>query len=113
MTDRELVKSILNQCKNINYDHKLETYINEGFIKFNDKSKCTHLDLGGEELTEIPGELLELKHLKFLSLCDNQLTYIPDELNYIKDLHIEGNPIFKSKDKVEILFNKNLNKERT
>ena len=100
MTDKELVGIIITYCKG-NWLHRLHN-------RYNDQGQCMYLNLKGEGLTEIPSELLELKHLDELNLCCNKLTFIPDELNYIKELHTYGNPIFKSKDKVELLFNKSL-----
>ena len=105
MTDRELLKSILKYCKGA-YEHTVRHYNEYHYIQFNDEYQCIHLDLYNEELTEIPEEVLELKHLEFLDLNFNKLTYIPDELSYIDELYTKNNPLFNSKDKVEILFNK-------
>ena len=148
MTDKQIVVSIIKQCKN-NYMHDTPIW----YSIFNDQDQCIklylsceeltkmpkeilylkhlnyldlsynklkeipkeiyklkhlkHLDFFDNDLTEIPGELLALKHLKHLNLNFNKLTYIPDELSYIKELCTYGNPILESKDKVELLFNKN------
>ena len=107
MSDRQLVVNIIKQCKNDREQHVLEHYIDNKYAKFNNLDQCTHLYLSLNGLKDIPDELLELKHLEYLSLMCNKLTFIPDELNYIKELHTYGNPIFKSKDKIELLFNKN------
>ena len=106
MTDKKIVENILKHCTG-KFKQTLNYFIHRGYVKFNDNEQCIHLELFAERLTEIPDELLELKHLEFLDLNFNKLTYIPKELNYIKELYTDGNPLLNSKDRVEILFNKN------
>lgn len=110
MTDKELVESLLKKC-GCKYSATLECFINttaidNSYVKFNNQNQCTYLDLYNENIYYIPDELLELKYLKYLDLRHNNLTYIPKKLNYIKELYTMYNPIFKSKDKIELLFNK-------
>ena len=100
MTDKKLIESIITYCKG--------NWLHHRHIRYNDQGQCIYLALRFEKLKEIPDEMLELKHLEELNLSCNELTFIPKELNYIKDLRIYGNPIFESKDKVELLFNKSL-----
>lgn len=107
MTDRQIVESILS-CKQ---RYTLDSYIDNGFIKFNANDKCTRLVLWCIDLKEIPKEIYKLNHLKYLAISCNQLIFIPEELNYIKDLCTYGNPIFESKDKIELLFNRGFTNE--
>ena len=79
MTDRELVKSILKQCKG-EYSYTLDNFSKDKYVKFNKFDQCTHLDLSSEKLTEIPDELFELKHLKYLDLRNNDIKEIPKSL---------------------------------
>ena len=104
MTDKKLVERILTYCKG-EYSYALDNFIDRNYVRFNPQNQCIYLNLKSEGLTEIPSELLELKHLEHLNLSSNYLTYIPPELNYIKSFHSFHNPIFNTKDKIEILFN--------
>ena len=107
MTDKEIVDIIIKLYSATN----IIKYYDISSTFFNDKCQCTRLNLYGEQLKEIPKEIYKLKHLNYLDLRWNKLTFIPDELNYIKYLRIYGNPIFKSKDKVELLFNRSFTNE--
>ena len=109
MTDRQIVESIIKQCKS---GCSCPEYFIDDYVKFNDQGQCTHLDLSSEKLTEIPIELFNLNHLEYLSLKYNYLTYISEELNYIQIIYIDNNPFLNSKDKVEILFNRGMLNDR-
>ena len=80
MTDRELVKSILTYCKGECWV-TIDDFIDNGYVIFNDQGQCMYLNLKGEGLTEIPSELLELKHLNHLDLRDNDIKTIPKSLH--------------------------------
>ena len=111
MTDKKLVESILTYCKG-KHSYALDNFIDRNYVRFNTQNQCTYLNLTYEGLTHTPSELLELKHLEYLSLNHNYLTYIPPELNYIKSFHSFHNPIFNSKDKIELLFNRGFTNDR-
>jgi CCR4-NOT transcription complex subunit 6 len=58
--------------------------------------KLTHLDLSGNDLTEIPEEIGMLSNLKNLLLFDNNIRTLPYEVGYLyrlDTLGIEGNPL--------------------
>ena len=79
MSDIKLVESILTYCKGY-YSFILKNFIRYDYAIFNDLDQCIRLVLSLEELTEIPDELLELKHLKYLDLRNNDIKEIPKSL---------------------------------
>ena len=59
-------------------------------------TNLTHLWLWGNQLTALPGEIGNLTNLTYLWLQGNQLTALPEELGKLKrltDLSIYGNPL--------------------
>jgi internalin A len=57
-------------------------------IKAAKEKKSSKLNLGGLNLTEIPGEVFELTGLYRLDLNDNQLTELPREIAHLKNLEV-------------------------
>ena len=53
-----------------------------------DKDSVFGLQITKRKLTEIPSEIYQYKHLKYLDLSKNKLTSIPQEINQFKQLEL-------------------------